>query len=246
MNKRIKVIFPVPLSEHTRELIETQIPQEYIGAEFEVEFVGSKRLMSLAESYYDFYIMETIVIEAGVRAEEEGFDAVCINTVSDSGLYALRARLNIPVIAPAQSSFHIACTLGHKFSILSMWEPWTPMYMKTLRDYGLEHRLASIRHIDTRPDVQELLEGKEDIVFGLLEREGRRAIEEDGADVLMLGSTTMHQSHAYLQERLPVPVLNPGVIAYKLCEMYLDLGLSHSKKAFPNPENIQDDSLFPS
>ncbi len=246
MNKRIKVIFPVPLSEHTRELIETQIPQEYIGAEFDVEFVGSKRLMSLANSYYDFYVMETIVIEAGVRAEEEGFDAVCINTVSDSGLYALRARLNIPVIAPGQSSFHIACTLGHKFSILSMWAPWTPMYMKTLREYGLEHRLASIRHIDTRPDVQELLEGKEDIVFGLLEAEGKKAIEEDGADVLMLGSTTMHQSHAYLQERLPVPVLNPGVIAYKLCEMYLSLGLSHSKKAFPDPENIQDDNLFPS
>ena len=246
MKKRIKVIFPVPLSEHTRELIETQIPQEYIGAQFEVEFVGSRRFMSLADSYYDFYIMETIVIEAGVRAEEEGFDAVCINTVSDSGLYALRARLSIPVIAPGQSSFHIACTLGHKFSILSMWEPWTPMYMKTLRDYKLEHRLASIRHIDTRPDVQELLEGKEDIIFELLEREGKKAIEEDGADVLMLGSTTMHQSHAYLQERLPVPVLNPGVIAYKLCEMYLGLGLSHSKKAFPDPENIQDDNLFPS
>ena len=42
------------------------------------------------------------------------------------------------------------------------------MYMKTLRDYKLEHRLASIRHIDTRPDVQELLEGKEDIIFELL------------------------------------------------------------------------------
>ncbi len=245
MNKRIKVIFPVPLSEHTRELIETQIPKEYVGAEYAVEFVGSKRFMSLADSYYDFYVMDTIILEAGVRAEEEGFDAVCINTVSDSGLYALRARLSIPVIAPGQSSFHIACTLGHKFSILTMWKPWKPMYIKTLRDYQLEDRLASIRHIDTRPDVQELLEGKEDIVFELLEKEGRKAVEEDGADVLVLGSTTMHQSHTYLQKRFSVPVLNPGVIAYKLCEMYLSLGLSHSKTAFPDPENIQDDNLFP-
>ena len=85
MNKRIKVIFPVPLSEHTRELIETQIPKEYVGAEYAVEFVGSKRFMSLADSYYDFYVMDTIILEAGVRAEEEGFDAVCITTVSDSG-----------------------------------------------------------------------------------------------------------------------------------------------------------------
>ena len=176
--KRIKVIFPVPLSEHTRELIETQIPREFIRPEFDVEFVGSKRLMTLADSYYDLFIMDAIVLEAGMRAEEEGFDAVCINTVSDSGLYALRARLKVPVIGPGQAAFHMACTLGHKFSVLTMWEPWFPLYRKTLKEYGLEHRLASIRHIDTRPDVQELLAGKEEIVFGKLEEVGRRAIEE--------------------------------------------------------------------
>jgi allantoin racemase len=245
MSKRIKVIFPVPLSEHTRELIETQIPRAFIRPEFDVEFVGSRRLMSLANSYYDDYIMDTIVIEAGIRAEKEGFDAVCINTVSDSGLYALRSRLNIPVLGPGQASFHLACMLGHRFSILTMWQPWVHLYTKTLKEYGLEHRVASIRHIDTRPDVQELLEGKEEVVFAQLEEQGLRAISEDGADVIILGSTTMHQSHAYLKENLPVPVLNPGLIAYKLCEMLLDLDLSHSKKAFPAPETIQDENLFP-
>ncbi|NKB36839.1 MAG: hydrogenase expression protein HupH [Gammaproteobacteria bacterium] len=245
MSKRIKVIFPVPMNEHTRELIESQIPAEFIDSSFEVEFVGSKRLMTLANTYYDMFIMDGIIVEAGMKAEEEGFDAVCINTVSDSGLNALRARLSIPVIAPGQSAFHIACTLGHKFSILTMWEPWLPLYKKTLNEYGLEHRCASIRHINTRPDVQELLEGKEDIVFAKLEAAGRLAIEEDGASVLILGSTTMHQSHKHLQDNLPVPVINPGVVAYKLCEMILKLNLSHSKQAYPNPEILQDENLFP-
>ncbi len=246
MSKRIKVIFPVPLSEHTHALIETQIPRVFIRPEFDVEFVGSKRLMTLANSYYDMFIMDGIVVEAGLRAEEEGFDAVCINTVSDSGLYALRSRLSIPVIGPGQAAFHLACVLGHRFSILTMWEAWLPLYRKTLKEYGLEARLASIRHIDTRPDVQELLEGKEEVVFTALEAAGRRAIEEDGADVLVLGSTTMHQSHAYLAERLPVPVVNPGLVAYKLCELCLDLGMTHSKKAFPAPETLQDEAIFPS
>ena len=57
MGKKIKIIFPVPLNEHTRELIENQIPAEYIRPEFDVEFVGSKRMMSLADSYYDTYII---------------------------------------------------------------------------------------------------------------------------------------------------------------------------------------------
>lgn len=245
MKRRIKVIFPVPLSEHTRELIETQIPAALIRPEFEVEFVGSRRLMTLADSYYDLFIMDSIVLEAGMRAEKEGFDAVCINTVSDSGLYALRSRLSIPVIGPGQAAFHLACTLGQRFSILTMWEPWLPLYRKTLKEYGLEHRLASIRHIDTRPDLRELLEGREEVVFGKLEAAGLRAIEDDGADVVVLGSTTMHQSHAHLARQLPVPVINPGLVAYKLCEMCLELGLTHSKKAFPSPEAPQDDALFP-
>ncbi len=245
MSKRIKVIFPVPLNEHTRELIETQIPQEFIGPQFDVDFVGSKRLMSLANSFYDAYIMDSIIIEAGMKAEQEGYDAVCINTVSDSGLNALRSRLRIPVIGPGQAAFHIACTLGHKFSILTMWEPWVPLYTKTLTEYGLNSRCASIRHINTRPDVQELLEGKEEIVFAKLEAEGMKAITEDKASVIVLGSTTMHQSHRYLQQKLPVPVINPGVVAYKLCELVLELGLSHSKLAYPDPEIVQDDQLFP-
>ena len=245
MTKRIKVIFPVPMNEHTRDLIASQVPKEFIHPGFDVQFVGSKRLATLANSYYDMYIMDTIVIEAGVAAEQEGCAAVCINTVSDSGLSALRSRLRIPVVGPGQASFHLACTLGHKFSILTMWQPWVPLYRKTLKEYGLEHKCASIRHIDTRPDVRELLQGKEEIVFAKLEAAARAAIEQDGADVIILGSTTMHQSHKYLVEHLPVPVINPGLVAYKLCEMLLELDLTHSKLAFPDPETLQDATLFP-
>ena len=50
----------------------------------------------------------------------------------------------------------------------------------------------------------------------------------------------MHQSAQYLANTLPIPVINPGVITYKLCEVLLDLGLTHSKAAFPNPEVPMD------
>lgn len=144
------------------------------------------------------------------------------------------------MLAPGQGAFHLASMLGHKFSILTMWPRWFPLYRKTLKEYGLESRLASIRAIDVRPDTEALLQGKEEVVFGRLFEEAKRAIAEDGADVIVLGSTTMHQSHAFLAERLPVPVLNPGQVAYKLCELFLDLGLAHSKFAYPSPEAFKD------
>lgn len=224
-------------------MVEAQLPPAFCRPDIHVTFVGAGQVMTLADSYYDMTLMEMAVIEAGMRAEEEGFDAVCINTVSDSGLSALRSRLSIPVLAPGQSSFHLASMLGHKFSILTMWPRWYPLYRKTLKEYGLESRLASIRSIDVRPDAEALLAGKEEVVFAKLEEVARQAVEEDGADVIVLGSTTMHQSHAYLASRLPVPVLNPGVVAYKMCELFLDLGLAQSKLAYPSPEQNKDEAF---
>ena len=240
MKKRIKMIFPVPMSEATRPLVESQLPASLMRPDIDVSFVGAGQVMTLADSYYDMALMELAVIEAGIKAEEEGYDAVCVNTVSDSGLSALRSRLSIPVLAPGIAAFHTACMLGQKFSILTMWPRWYPLYRKTLKEYGLESRLASIRSIDVRPDTEALLEGKEEVVFAKLLEAGRLAIEQDGADVIVLGSTTMHQSHAYLARHLPVPVLNPGLIAYKMCEVLLDLGMCHSKIAYPSPEQNKD------
>ena len=125
-----------------------------------------------------------------------------------------------------------------------MWDEWFHLYTKVLSQYKLESRCASMRSIDTRPDLAELLAGKEEVIFEKLEAEARKAIEQDNADVIVLGSTTMHQSHAYLQAVLPVPVINPGLISYKLCEMFLETGLTHSRKAFAAPQQPNDKMIL--
>ena len=101
-----------------------------------------------------------------------------------------------------------------------------------------------MRSIKTRPDLAELLAGKEEVIFKKLEQASLAAINEDGADVIVLGSTTMHQSHGYLAKVLPVPVINPGLICYKLCEVFLETGLTHSKHAFPSPELPNDKGIL--
>lgn len=60
-------------------------------------------------------------------------------------------------------------------------------------------------------------------------------VEEDGANVIYLCSTTMHQANAYLVENLNVPVINSGPLSYKIVNAMLDLGLAHSRAAYPRP-----------
>ena len=199
---------------------------------------------TVVDGYYEDLIFEMYIVEAGLRSEDEGFDAMIMDTASDSGLYALRSRLSIPVMGPGIVSYCVAAMLGKRFSIITMWDKWLHLYEKNLDTYKLGDKCASIRHIGMRPDLTELLSGKESEVGKRLEVEARRAIDDDGADVIILGSTTMHQAGAYLSEVLPVPVVNPGPVAVKITQALVELGLSHSKAAFPSPETLQDEKFF--
>ncbi|MBO6766908.1 MAG: hydrogenase expression protein HupH [Erythrobacter sp.] len=238
--KRIKVIVPIPMDEAGVAARAEQLPGSFVAPGFAPEFAAVPWGAALGDSYHDMLLMDWTVFQAGIDAEEDGYAGVLIDTVSDSGLRALRSRLSIPVVGPGEASFCTAMMLGKKFTVLTMWPEWFPLYEKTLTEYGLWDRVASLRSIDTRPDVTELLAGKEEVIFDKLKREATLAIEEDGADVIVLGSTTMHQSAAFLANELPIPVLNPGQVAYKHLEMLIGLGLAHSKQAFPAPEVGKD------
>lgn len=236
-NRRIKMIVPVPLPPQALESFAAQMPPHLTRPGIEIEFTGVRAGTTSLDSYFEATMADAFCLEAGMSAEEEGYSAVCINTMSDSGLAALRSRLTIPVTGPGRSSFHLAADLAKRFSVVTMWPQWHWIYEKLAIETGLQSRLASIRDIATRPDTHELLAGKEEIVFDTLLAQCRKCIDEDGADAIVLGSTTMHQSHQFLSERLEVPVLNPGLVAFKQCELLLDLGLSHSKRTYRLPEN---------
>ena len=231
--KRVLVVVPFAMSPENLALRQAQLQGIALSPELEFVFRPVKAGPVNYSSHHDFALAEVANFEAGCKAQEEGFAAVCIDTMSDSGVAALRSVLDIPVFGPGKVSMLAALMLGDRFSILTMASRWKPLYKKALDELGLHHKCASVRAIEVPPDNQALLSGKEDDVFPLLEAAGRRAIEEDGAEVLILGSTTMHQSHAWLAERLPVPIINPGPLSYKMAEAALGLGLSHSRIGYP-------------
>lgn len=238
--KRVLVIVPFPMSVENRAKRAAQLDAVELGPGIEFVFESVRVAPKNYVSASDMVLAEFGAYEAGVEAERRGFDAVCIDTMSDSGLAALRAELTIPVIGPGRASVLMAMMLGQRFSILAMWPHWHHLYRKVLTELGVERHCASIRWIDAVPDNQGLLGEKAEAVIDALEDVARRAIEEDGADVLLLGSTTMHETHGALAARLPVPVVNPGPLTYKLAEAVLGLGLTHSKRAYPASPAPQD------
>ena len=231
--KRVLVIVPFPMSEENRGQRRQQLQAVSLGPEIAFDFESVRVAPRNYVSAADMSLADFGVMEAGLEAQRRGYDAVCIDTMSDSGVAALRSELDIPVIGPGRASMLMAMMLGNRFSIVAMWPHWRHLYDKTLNELGFERHCASIRSIDVTPDNQALLGGKEDEIFPQLLDCARRCIDEDGAEVILLGSTTMHQAHGYLAGHLTVPVINPGPLTYKLAETVLGLGLSHSRKAYP-------------
>ena len=233
--QKVLVIVPFPMSSDNLQLRQQQLQGLQFGDALQFEYRPVKAGPVNYSSQHDFVLADASIFAAGCRAQEQGYAAVCIDTMSDSGVAALRSVLDIPVFGPGKVSMLTALMLGDRFSILTMASRWKPLYKKALDELGLHHKCASVRAIEIPPDNQNLLSGKEEEIFPLLEAAAHLAIEVDGAEVLILGSTTMHQAHGYLQQRLPVPIINPGPLSYKIAEAMLALGHSHSRIGYPKP-----------
>lgn len=233
---RVLVIVPFPMDAENLDKRRAQLRSVQLGPGLEFEFRPVRFAPKGYVSQQDSVLADLGILEAGLAAQDEGFDAVCIDTMSDSGVTPLRAALDIPVIGPGRHAILTALMLGDRFSILTMWDKWRHLYAKTLAELGLGDRCASVRPAGLRPDNQSLLAGKEEVVFPALLEAGRRCIEEDGADVIILGSTTMHEAHGFLAERLSVPVINPGPLTYRMAITALRLNHSHARSAYSAPK----------
>jgi len=253
---RILSISTFPQDEAGIARRQAKVPEGILEEGTEVVFVGVREAgVLLMDSYYNLALHEPFVIEAGLRAEEEGFDAVVVDSVTDLGVNALRSRLAIPVVGPGQTAYATATTLGRRFAILTRWKRWRFLHDASLDAYGLRPRCASVRAPRLPPGAEEQLPGltasqaaavveERDDYWEAFLREGRAAVEEDEADVIVLASMTMQRAAALLQAELDVPIVDPGPLALRTAESLVRLGLAQSKAAYPAPTVLHDESFF--
>jgi len=241
--KRVLVLVPFPMSGEHLAMREAQSKQIDLGPDLEFSYKPVKWAGTNFVGPYDYVVGDFTMLEAGLQAQEDGFDAVCIDTMSDSGVAALRAVLDIPVIGPGRTTILTAMMLGNKFGMLVMWERWLGLYKKVMDELGVWDKYAGHQSIGMAPDRFSLLGGEERVVFPKLLKAGKKLVDENGADVIILGSTSMHQARDFLAEKLPVPVISPGPTSYAAALMMINLRLSQSRKSYPAPVGRSDDYI---
>lgn len=228
--KKIKVIVPVATSvwnESIRKVYETYKDRDTI--------IDIKNLDSGAEAIeqeYDEIWSELPTLKEAEKAQDENYDGVIIYCFNDPAVRAAKEKLSIPVVGLMEAAVNIAMLLGRKFSIITTTKRGIGTTEDLLKMYGFYEKCASIRVVEM--DVLELSDkGKlEEMAL----RVSKYAIENDNADVLILGCGSMLDISGSISKNLGIPVIEPGVAALKLCEDLIEIKICQSKKAFPSPD----------
>lgn len=189
------------------------------------------------EGNFESYVSALAVMDR-VVGYREPYDAVVQAGFGEHGLEGLQELVEVPVVAITEAAAHVACLLGHKYSVVTTLDRAVPMIEDRLRLAGLLERCASIRSTGLSP--LELEVDPDATVKAIVEQAGL-AIEQDGAEVICLGCAGMAGVEEKAENDLAVPVIDGVAAAVGLAETLVRLGLRTSKvrtHAQPRPKRL--------
>jgi allantoin racemase len=171
-------------------------------------------------SHIEFRTYEALVTRGIMRAVRtaaaEGFDALAIGCFYDTAMHDAREISGDMIIAaPCNSSCEIAASLSNRFGIIVGRRKWINQMKRNVVEYGHEERLAGFYEVGL--GVDDFQKDHAETNRRLLAA-GRKAVEEGGAESLILGCTMEIGFYKELERELGVPVIDPSIAALKRAE----------------------------
>nr|AAL55411.1 hydantoin racemase HyuA [Arthrobacter sp. BT801] len=222
---RIHIINPNSSSELTEAVAETA--RSVVSAGTAVTAVNPSSGPAVIEGSYDEALATYHLVQEVMRAEREDRpDAYVIACFGDPGLNAVRELTEKPVVGIAEAAIQLSSFIGATFSIVSTLPRVRSHLHGLVRRAGATNRLASVK----TPDLG-VMAFHEDAgsAQATLEQAAKEAVQEDGAEVVVLGCAGMAGLARRLSEELQVPVIDPVEAACRVAESLSALGYGTSK-----------------
>jgi allantoin racemase len=161
------------------------------------------------------------------QTEATGVDAHVIACFDDTGLDAARCLARAPVVGIGEAAAHCATMLADRFAIVTSVPEALPVLRGNLARYGLSARCAGLRAAGV--PVLDIDAGTPE-ALAAIRRETRAAIEEDGADAILLGCAGMATLAAALSDEFGCPVIEGISAGLALSAALAGAGLRTSKR----------------
>lgn len=219
MKTQIKIMYLNPVGFDSYDVFFAEMIKKNKFANSEVHITSlPSSVGSMDNLEYRTYnaLIASDLIKATRQASKENFDALIIGCFYDPFLLDTREISgDMVVIGPCHSSIEIALKLSNKFSVIIGQKKWEHEMHTTIKEYGFGEHLASFRDVCmTVPEFQK----DHKITEQKLLEAARYAVEEDGAESLILGCTLEFGFFDKIQKALQVPVIDPSIAALKQAE----------------------------
>ncbi|RIX98187.1 hydrogenase expression protein HupH [Aureimonas flava] len=191
----------------TRAMTDTMvaIAAKVAGPEHEIVGLTADRGFPYIASRAESQIAGGIALEM-IADNLDGADAVIMAAFGDPGLRGARELFDLPVVGMADAAIMSAAMLGDRFSIVTFSPVMRRWYLDCVRDSGLIDRSAGVRTPHDHPlDVNGVKETLRAELCAL----ARRAVEEDGADVVILGGAPLAGLAQEIAPEVPAIVVDP-------------------------------------
>lgn len=177
------------------------------------------------EGNFESYLAAVAVMNA-VVCYPDRFDAVIQAGFGEHGREGLQELLDVPVVDITEAAGHVACLLGHRYSVVTTLDRTVPLIEDRLTLAGLSARCASVR--SSGLSVLDLERDPEATVKAIVAA-AELAVRDDRAEVICLGCGGMAGLDDAVRRATGVPVVDGVTAAVKLAESLVALGLSTSK-----------------
>ena len=233
----MKIAGVVSIGSYTSDDLERkrQSLRTVLRPETQLDMFAADSGVPYIESSLEFYCSEVAVARKVVEVAGMGYDAVVGTAFLDNGLDAARELVDIPVVGPAKTTLYMAATLANTFAVIMAAGDLPKHVWAFAKVLGVVDRLVAIPTLQCT--VADFLHD-EDYAVAMTVNMGRQLIENQGAEALVLGCGATTGLAPRVAEALGIPVLDPGLTAIKYAEMLVDLGLSHSKRAYPSNPRV--------
>lgn len=150
------------LAEHATEVTADDTEVVVHGLKPDTYGAHFSPIDTIRHRYLEF-LNEAQICEAALTAEEAGYDAVAIGCFFDPGLRQARSLVDIPVIGLAETCMLVACSLGHRFGLVTLNDDQKRQYQDVVRHYELDGRFAAAVPMDPPIDEYTLEAGEEEL-----------------------------------------------------------------------------------
>ncbi len=178
------------------------------------------------------------------------YDAIITQAGIEPGFLATHSISTLPIAYPVHSAMHFASLLGEKFCVLTTTDAQSMIVRRNAALYGMNHKLTSVRYVSRSssytmalvrkykkserskaPEVREFVDA---VVNQFV-----RAIEDEGADTVIIGSP--HQQCFLDEVREGLDAKGYGEIilmgafpaAVEMAKAMVSMGVKQSARAYP-------------